>query len=295
MKKIILLFLPAIIAVGLLGASRFRTIVTKLIVPTQDMKTYETYLTPEKMELRRIEKKALEGGGPENIFVNGVVAQVLDGLTIVLHTDGSLTIDGTYEGEGRWLGLSAIEQYLDGDSSGKLYYFSDGGFSQAADGKAVVVFGGRNPDTEEFRVEHLLDVKTEHVFAADERYPHYYAGFYFFKGFKADHLSVRPMLCRAEKMDSQYEFTPCSMMYFKESSTDLAEYGIFHIPQKDFEEMPEHERKMFFRNLKNQYQSGMEWITVEFEDHTGIWFPDCAPEKAVRGNLDSLGRVNDGK
>ncbi len=219
---------------------------------------------------------------PEHLSVNGRTKNLIlsgehyvnhDGFSAEFHEDGSVTVSGMNEENKIYLMIYGHVPLPAGS-----YTLFDGGVS-AEDGsyylQAVAPEGpvATLPGANHF---FLSEDQTVGVYIAVEA------------GVRLDGVTFYPEICfRGEENDV---YDPCPGAVIGASGTGRRAL-LFQADREALKNLSEDDRILFDNNLSHMYKGRFDWVSLLFEDGTGVQIIDCDPDQAVYGKMDIFGRV----
>lgn len=249
---------------------------------------YHDYLS--KSSVYYVSKNALDKPNA-NLLTN--VMQNTDfvdkGFKIQVHDDGSFTFSGTYSGEKS----TYIYPMEIGNLPSGNYIVSDGGASING-GIEVRVFGVRElPDgNREFGNCVCLPGDGLLYWDADE-YDKIMFDVRIYPEFSSNDLRFYPMLCSADYGVISYQdaLRKLSDLSEDQNREDYVSYMNLEIDRKSLDKITVDDWKILCNEARRQKH--VEWISVDFGDGGGIQICGNDPDKMLRGDIDSVGRVRE--
>ena len=199
------------------------------------------------------------------------------GFSLSFPEEGSVSATGEYDKSNNTIQISRDKVYLeDGE-----YIFTDGGKTVNHTVYYTYIAGYKNGEGEV-----VASLPDNNVFVADGlKYDYYIVYLKIEKGFYLDGVTFYPMIRKADVSDESFE---------PHVENDQGKALVFHIHKKDYYALSKLEKYIFLHNLmyiNNKY----EWVSVLFDDETGIQFLFDELHNARYGGIDKNGRINDSK
>ncbi|MCR5294804.1 MAG: hypothetical protein K6E30_06465 [Lachnospiraceae bacterium] len=99
---------------------------------------------------------------------------------------------------------------------------------------------------------------------------------------------VRPEICLSENEDVSYDMRPAAKSGIAEGERRAL---LFKAKKEELFKLDNKERILFERNLDFMYKDRFLWVSILFEDGTGIQIPEGDPKRAIYGPMDIFGQV----
>ncbi len=226
-----------------------------------------------------------------NFLVSTMESTEIDGITISANDDGTLLVNGSYNGhKPTYIYPNTIDYLPTGD-----YILSDGNASTV--GGLQVRFWGVNTRyggiTEYGNWNELPNSGS--FFWNPEEYEIPRMDIVIYPGFNAENLLVKPMLRKASDKTADYQIPVRILsdnkgvgeadLYFKYATVVLPKQTLKSLNSTDWQLF----QKSTIRGTK------YDWVTVDFEDGTGIEFDPNNPSQSKYGEIDNFGRVHSTK
>ena len=258
-----------------------------LLVTDYTNPVYAELLSPDRAVMWKIAREGI--GEQDNLFMNGLWEQSAQGVTIEPQADGSFVLTGRNDGETLyWRSASKRMTLDDGD-----YILSDGGVSSKETGVYLYISGLKitGDETEETLLAMLPE---QGAFTIDSSlYDEYWCGIRVPEGEPGEELHFYPMILKAGTADdSEGSYIPCPVHHYL-GSKKLLTVPVFYISKEEFLEIPAEDYRIFLNNVKYVYGRRYKspWVSIVFEDGTGITWENCDADHGIYGKTDAFGRI----
>lgn len=209
------------------------------------------------------------------------------GFEILVHEDGSFTFSGTYTGED--------PTYLYPLETGNLksgdYILSDGNAS-IANGIQLRIFGVRDLPDGSREYGNCVQLPGDGSFHLDQdEYDRVMMDVMLYPGFSAENLRFYPMLLTADSGELSYQnaIRKLSNLSEEQNRYDYVTYMEIQLDKQALNQLMEPDWQILCNEAK--YQKNVDWICADYGDGTGTQIIDDNLDKAIYGEIDTVGRV----
>lgn len=209
------------------------------------------------------------------------------GFEILVHEDGSFTFSGTYTGED--------PTYLYPLETGNLksgdYILSDGNAS-IANGIQLRIFGVRDLPDGSREYGNCVQLPGDGSFHWDQdEYDRVMMDVMLYPGFSAENLRFYPMLLTADSGELSYQnaIRKLSNLSEEQNRYDYVTYMEIQLDKQALNQLMKPDWQILCNEAK--YQKNVDWICADYGDGTGTQIIDDNLDKAIYGEIDTVGRV----
>ena len=209
------------------------------------------------------------------------------GFEILVHEDGSFTFSGTYTGED--------PTYLYPLETGNLksgdYILSDGNAS-IANGTQLRIFGVRDLPDGSREYGNCVQLPGDGSFHWDQdEYDRVMMDVMLYPGFSAENLRFYPMLLTADSGELSYQnaIRKLSNLSEEQNRYDYVTYMEIQLDKQALNQLMKPDWQILCNEAK--YQKNVDWICADYGDGTGTQIIDDNLDKAIYGEIDTVGRV----
>lgn len=235
-----------------------------------------------------------------NCFANTMTTYENDkGYTITANKDGSLTYVGVNNSDSNeYIGFTSATWRLPAGS----YQLSDSltdcqtGIPVSTPDFKLTVMARRyhvGGETEYFVIADASDLGTRFFTTDYSQYNDYYAQLIIAPGYTSPGTTIYPMLTTYENRSDDYQ--PCLLTHpsvYIENDAALSAYNSLAMSKYDYLEMTDEDRELLRRYIRYQAPSNGLWTTIDFQDGTGIYYPDNNPDDLEYGVLNAIGQMS---
>ena len=234
---------------------------------------YYDELSPQKGLSFHIPEGMEVQGRSSNLILSADRYMNHEGFSTVLNEDGSVTVSGVNNEKKVFLKIAGSVSLEAGE-----YVLSDGGIS-SANGEWFLAVTKDNkglaglPDIDTFSLSEPCEVD---VFVVVEA------------GVRLDEITFYPEISRKDEVNDIYD--PCPDTVLGASGSGRMAL-LFRTDREKLKALSEDDRILFDNNLAYMYRGRYEWVSLLFEDGTGVQIIGCDPDQALYGKMDIYGRV----
>ena len=264
-------------------------VLDQLLLTKYNNPIYESLLSPDKAVMWKISREGVNGR--DNLFMNEVWEQSVQGVTIKPEADGSIVLAGSNNGDTLYWRCSSSVMTLDDGN----YPLSDGGFSSSETGAYLYISGLKKTGDE--TKETLLAILPEQgTFSIDSSlFDEYWCGIHVPNEGPGKEITILPMILKEEAPgDAEEAYIPCPVQHYM-GSKKLFTVPIFYADKEEFLEIPEEDYRIFLNTVHYVYglRYKSPWVSIVFGDGTGITWENCDADHGIYGKTDGFGRIHE--
>ena len=206
---------------------------------------------------------------------------------IQVQEDGSFSFSGTYTGDDP----TYLYPFETGNLKSVDYILSDGN-SLVANGIQLRIFGVRDLPDGSCEYGNCIQLPGDGSFHWDQdEYDRIMMDVMLYPGFSAENLRFYPMLVTADSGEHSYQNTIRKLACLSEDQNrdDYVTYMEIQLDKHALNQLKKTDWQIMCHGAK--YQKNAAWFCIDYGDGTGIQIKEDNLNKAIYGEIDTVGRV----